>query len=50
MLKYLSNYTTLVIEKIRLETQNARLIKEKNFSEVEKELDIAKYELFELKK
>ena len=29
---------------------NLRLIKEKNINEVEKELDLVKYELFELKK
>ena len=50
LIKYLKQNTLLGFEIFKLNEEKQRLIKEKNISEVEKELDIAKYELFELKK
>ena len=53
MIKVKSNFlrrAPYIIDILKLQKENSRLIKEKNINEVEKELDLAKYELFELKK
>ena len=50
ILKYLNTNIFLSLDILKLQKENSRLIKEKNINEVEKELDLAKYELFELKK